>query len=187
MWWYKKLILKNKKYYLNIFLKKQPLHNNIITSILAHAPYRVNNNFFFKCKNAWVGLKAHNVFAPSPSSNKIFSKVAQWIAHGRVAANTPATNFFPFNFFSFKIFPILFFSSLNFFYFLLFNIFILYKSWGMIIFFHFRLSWIFLLKHVCFSVSKNTLKNFENCLFFSLLQINTFWCFYIILMWWYKK
>jgi len=31
--------------------------------------------------------------------------------------------------------------------------FILYKSWVMIIFFHFRLGWISLLKHVCFCVS----------------------------------
>jgi len=72
--------------------------------------------FFIKCKNAWVGLKAWNVFAPSPFSNKIFSTVAPWIALSRAAPNTPATNFFSFNFFPFMIFPILFFSSLIFFF-----------------------------------------------------------------------
>jgi len=85
---------------------------------LARAPRRVNNNFFLKCKNPWVGLKAWNVFAPSPSLNKVFFIVAPWITHSIATPNTPATNFF-----LFKIFPFLFFSLFNFFAFFLFNFF----------------------------------------------------------------
>jgi hypothetical protein len=33
--------------------------------------------FVFKMKNARVELKAWNVFVPSPSSNKVFSTIAQ--------------------------------------------------------------------------------------------------------------
>ena len=140
---------------------------------------------FFKCKNVWVGLKARNAFASSPSSNKVYFIVVLWIAHSRVAPNTPVTNFFLFNFFPFKIFLILFFFLFNFFSFLLLNFFsyykrkinwrdffIFYKNW-MMIFFYFRLGWIFILKHVCFCV----LKKWFLFLFFSLLQINIFLIF----------
>jgi sensor domain CHASE-containing protein len=50
----------------------------------------------------------------------------------------------------------------------------------MIIFCHFRLGWIFLLKHVYFCILKMLLKKFEILLFFYLLQIIIF-C--IILIW----
>jgi hypothetical protein len=40
---------------------------------------------------------------------------------------------------------------------------------------------------VCFCVLNALLKKFEFFLFFSLLQINIFWCFWIILMRWYQK
>ena len=53
------------------------------------------------------------------------------------------------------------------------------------LFFHFRLSWIFLLKHVWFCVSKILWKKFEIFLFFSLLQINIFNVFVFFLIFFY--
>jgi hypothetical protein len=76
--------------------------------------------------------------------------------HSRVAPNTPSTNFFPFHFFPLKIFPILFFLLLKYFFFSLIEFFfhtIKRIIWCNFIYivqkFHFRLDWIFLLKHVC--------------------------------------
>jgi hypothetical protein len=107
MCWYKKSILKIKKILSQYIFKKIYFKNNhyviinIIARILVRVSQWVNNNFLFKCKDIWVGLKARNVFASSLSSNKIFSAIAPWIVHSRAAPNTLATNFIPFNFFSF--------------------------------------------------------------------------------------
>ena len=159
---------------------------------MARAPQWINNNFFFKCKNIWVGLNTWNVFALSPSSNKVFLTVAPWKGHSRAALNTLTTNFFPFNFFPFKIFPILFFLSLIFFLFSHFfsyckekinwcDFFYIVQSWVMIYFFSFE-TWLnFLIKTCLFLPFKNTFKKFW--IFFSSLNIDIFWCFYIILIW----
>jgi len=146
---------------------------------LVHAPQRVSNNFFLKCKNAWVGLKARNIFAPSPSSNKVFSIVVPWIAHSRAAPNTSTTNFFPFNFLSFKIFPIWFFFLFNFFSFLLLIFFSYCKekiNWCDFFYivwklgdddcFLFQVGLNFLIKACLFLRFKNALKKFIFLFFF---------------------
>ena len=134
MCWYKKSILKIKKILSQYIFKKIYFKNNhyviinIIARILVCVSQWVNNNFLFKCKDVWVGLKVRNVFASSLSSNKVFSTVAPWIVHSRAAPNILATNFIPFNFFPFKIFPILIFFLFNFFYFSLMIFFSYYKE-----------------------------------------------------------
>jgi hypothetical protein len=70
---------------------------------------------FSNVKIFWIGLNAQNIFALSPSSNKVFSTIASWKRYSRGVPNTLAINFFPFIFFPFKIFPIWFFFLFNFF------------------------------------------------------------------------
>jgi hypothetical protein len=117
-----------------------------------------------------------------------FFIVAQWITHSKAVSNISATNFFPFNFFPSKIFPILCFFPLTIFFFSL--IFFSYCkekiNWWKFLyivqklgddnFFYLRLGWIFLLKHVCFYVSKMLSKKFD---FFFIIQIYIYFLMFL--------
>jgi len=135
--WRGSIRTKKEEFYVHVFNcvwngeKRLSLYKDFIFNMIwllyrdnGNINNKTKNNFFFKCKNVWVRLKAQYLHYHHLQLIKVFSTIASWIAHSR-AAPTLTTSFFPFNFFSFKIFLILFFFHFNFFYFLLLIFFIL--------------------------------------------------------------
>jgi hypothetical protein len=136
--WRGSIRTKKEEFYVHVFNcvwngeKRLSLYKDFIFTMIwllyrdnGNINNKTKNNFFFKCKNVWVRLKAQYLHYHHLQLIKVFSTIASWIAHSRAAPHTLTTSFFPFNFFSFKIFLILFFFHFNFFYFLLLIFFIL--------------------------------------------------------------